>query len=147
MMNSDIFSPKRFALVFLAAAVGLVAVMILFFVLTGTSISNAGMSLIPYFVAASIEGQRFARSGLPDPEKGDIWRAAVIMGLIGLAVGLVLAAPILSGPRGAAVFSVVPPAMLAGGLAVITALGILMSRVFWGIGLRGERRAQARKKR
>ena len=135
----------RFLLVFIGTTLAVAAALLAIEAATGTNIRNAGMSLVPYFTAASVEGQRFARGAQNNPSTAAIWNGSLVMGLLGIAGSFILALPFVMGPLGRSLLAATNPLLLIGLVVMYAALGTLMSRLFWGIGYKSERRAQAKK--
>ncbi|KAJ56930.1 hypothetical protein ACMU_00120 [Actibacterium mucosum KCTC 23349] len=144
-MNDLPLKSGRFLLVFIGSTIAVAVALMAIEAATGTNIRNAGMSLIPYFVAASVEGQRHARKSDVQPENGTIWRGSVVMGLLGIAGSFILALPFIANPLGRSLLANTNPLLLLALVLGFAGLGVLMSRLFWGIGYKSERRNQAKK--
>ena len=127
----------RYALVFLAVAVGVGQVVNWLNLTQDGSFGGAAQLMVPAMIAALIEGQQDARARKAHPGKAAAWRFAVIGAAVALGLNVALA---YAGPALAPEFAklAIAPAfsrqflMLLG----VYALGYLLcNRFFYGLGV------------
>lgn len=138
-----IIKPARYALTFLLTLVAGVVVVTLLRVTFGVDLASSFLPIIPAMVAATLEGNKYARSTEAPLENRAAWKAAFVMTAIAVAFYAVLAVLLLS------LSAQVQDATVAGGfmaavMAVYTVVWLIMNRVFLGLGVRNERKVQAR---
>ncbi len=140
---------KRYALNFIATSVALFAVNFALLTFANVDIANAGMGLIPIFLAAMLEGQRYAREHGDAPESSAMWQFSKQAAMVVVALNMVFIA-------GASF--VVPeiqflmtqswgPGVLLCIVLVIGLLSFLLTRQFLGMGARTTLKAEAKKRK
>ncbi|MBF9030805.1 hypothetical protein HKCCE3408_10415 [Rhodobacterales bacterium HKCCE3408] len=135
-----IWSPKRYALVYVGTLIALVVLSAVLTALTGINFGSAAVPLIPVFAAAMVEGQRHARIVTEMPPGGEIWRAALPMSAVALGGLVVWNAIILALNPVAMAAMRANPSVMIGVFAVYAALFIPLNRMFWATGFKSERR-------
>ncbi|MEX5579256.1 ABZJ_00895 family protein [Pseudophaeobacter sp. A-200-2] len=131
---------KRFTLVYVATALGVIAVVYAVQVLLGHNIANGGMSIIPAIVAAMVEGQRYAKAERAVPESAVLWRfakAAALM-ILGLSLIFVVLLSLIMPPLRQMMSDPVGASVLFGGALLQAALGLVLVRFFSGMGAKSQ---------
>ncbi len=126
----------RYALVFLAVAVGVAQLVIWMNAAQGTKLGSAAQIIVPAMIAALIEGQQVARQSSTAPRGASAWRFAVLATGISVTLNLALA---YSGPSVAPEFAKLAIAPVLSKQFVILlglyALGYLIAnRFFYTLG-------------
>lgn len=140
---------KRYALNFIATSVALFAVNFALLTLANVDIANAGMGLIPIFLAATLEGQRYARENDDVPASSAMWQFAKRAAMVVVAINMVLIATlsfvlpelqyVMAQSWGAGV--------LLGVILVIGLICFLLTRQFVAMGARSTLKAEAKKRK
>lgn len=129
----------RFAMVFTAASIAIPFLVMAIERLLNISVSSAGTSMIPFMVAASIEGQNYVKQFGDVPSKAEMWFAARIMALIGMGLSLILGAVSLYlFPETREILAILPTVALLIIVVVLYIIAFLICRAFIGIGARAE---------
>lgn len=132
-----IFSPIRFAVIYIAVSIAVPVVLYLIELAFGFSLSSSGVSILPYLAAALEAGTRHVNTHKQMPSKSDMWKGAAYMGLIGTGISSVFALSLL--------FISPEIGELVGSLSALTwvliilglfVFGVLISRLFVGLGAR-----------
>ena len=138
-----IFSPGRYALIFLGLSI---AVSVIFFLLdrfTGFGGGSGGSVVVP-MMAAMFEAQTYQKNKSEPPAKSVIWKAAAVMSLIGLAVSVAIAA--IAGltivPDLFSVIGEIGAGILIGALVFAFVLFTLVSRIGYGLGIKTQLKVQ-----
>lgn len=139
---------KRYTLNFLATAFALVLVNYALLTLANLDIVNAGMGLIPIFLAAMLEGQRYAREHGDLPESRAMWQFSKQAAMVVVALNMVFVAALsFALPELQYLMSQSwGPGVLLGIILVVGAISVLMNRQFVGMGARTTLKADAKKR-
>lgn len=126
----------RYALVFLAVAIGVAQVVRLLGVTQEDMLGSAAQIMVPAMIAALIEGQQYVRHHMALPGGVRAWRFAFAATGMAVALNLLLAfAPGWIAPEFAKLSIAAPGSQQFLILLVLYAGGYLLSnRVFFGIG-------------
>ena len=144
---SDLFSPKRYALVYVIAVLALAVFEVGLEVLARYSLPMGIRSILPPIMAAMYEGQKRAQAGLEPLDGSAAWKAARGMTYVVLAVSIMLLLISLLIPGWGSLLWVLPPMFLIGMLAFELLMAFLVNRFFVGIGYRNQRMAMDRRSR
>ncbi len=84
-------NPIRYALVFVAVAVGAAMAINALNTATETTLGSSAQLMVPAMIAALIEGQQFTRKQKRRPESGEIWGFTWIATAIATALNVAIA--------------------------------------------------------
>lgn len=134
-MGASIF---RFSLVFLASSIAVPVALYAIKAAFQIDLSNSFVPFIPFLAGATYEGQKYVQNFGAMPNGGEMWFAALIMGIIGTLIGLGLSAvAFLAIPGWAEAIAGIPPSFMLVGIGIMLVLAILMCRIFVWSGARG----------
>ncbi len=129
------FKPLRFAGIYIAVLAGVAA---LGFVLARFDVDlPSSIGAITVMIAAMFESQRATR-GLSEMPATGLWRAALIMNVIAVAISAVIVAGMIStGFLDMALFGLVTPSTWAIISLIVLAAGLVMARLGIRVGAKG----------
>ncbi|MBT8153380.1 ABZJ_00895 family protein [Epibacterium ulvae] len=140
---------KRYALNFILTALALMVVNYALLTFADVDIGNAGMGLIPIFLAAMLEGQRYAREHGDVPESRAMWQFSKQAAMVVVAINMVLVAAlsfVLPDLRYLMTQSWGPGVLLCV-ILVVGVISFLLTRQFLGMGARTTLKAEAKKRK
>ena len=134
-MGASIFG---FSLVFLATSIAVPLVLYTIETAFQVDLSNSFLPFIPFLAGATYEGHRYVQSFGAMPSGGEMWFAALIMGVVGMLIACGLSVIFfLAMPGWAEAVAAIPIAYMAIGFGIMLILAILMCRVFVWSGAKG----------
>ncbi|SFC84165.1 ABZJ_00895 family protein [Tropicimonas isoalkanivorans] len=135
----------RFVLNFIGLTALVLAISIAADVFFQVELGNAGTSILPLLLAASLEGSHHIRRYGEAPTKGAIWRAALLMTLLATGLSLIFVAVWLSvDTETLRTLGEAPLVAWPILFVVVIALNLVVSRGGIGVGIRSGRRAMAK---
>lgn len=135
---------KRYALIYVATILGLVALSFALTLLAGITLPAGLSTILPAMAGAMIEGQKRATSGLAPFEKSEAWAAARAMTKVVILVNALIMVLAMMVPSVRAVFLTVPM-MAALVFLVLVGITFLTNRFFLTYGYKNQKIALDRK--
>ena len=138
----------RFLVVFVIASIAVPAVLFGVSAVFGIDLSSSSLPFIPFMGAATFEGYRQVEAHQTMPGSGDMWSAALWMGIVGMLTNLVmgglffLVVPGISGGLAG-----IPVSILVIGFTITFVVAFLISRLFLWVGARSAFKAFERAKK
>ncbi|MCV2881609.1 ABZJ_00895 family protein [Actibacterium sp. XHP0104] len=120
----------RYLLIFVATAIGIAVLTLALEYFIQFEVSGGWMPLMPFFFAAMMEGQRHVEAYEDMPSGGDMWRASLLMSLIGMLINAVVGVALyLVFPEMFAPLAGIPMSYYVIGLAGVFVVALVTSRV------------------
>lgn len=138
----------RFLVVFVITSIAVPAVLFGVSAVFGIDLSSSFLPFIPFLAAATFEGHRQVQTHQTMPGSGDMWSAALWMGIVGMLANLVMAGLFfLVVPGMSEGLAGIPVNFLVIGFTITFVVAVLISRLFLWVGARSAFKALERAKK
>ena len=130
----------RYLLVFVGLTIGIPVLFAVLKSLFGLDLGSGGASIIPVMIAAMVEGQGFAKIEKRRPENKEAWNISLRLAGLGLIPTFIISAIFFAATPSLHVYAT-NLLFTIGLIAIVGAVFVLLSRIFFSLGAKGVVRA------